>query len=327
MQMDFLNFLKELEKFKSIAITAPSPPDGDSVGTQCALYEILLTLYPQKKVHIINEDPCPIKYSFLSHADKFQISNNVSDCPEYWICVDGGPNRLGEHTTQLWKKAKAHALIDHHATAPALSDFKAALYDPTAAATTQIVYKLWAESKMALTQTIAEALYVGLVYDTGVFKHSNTTPEVMRIAASLLETGFAHTESIEKSMLMRTDANIHMIKSLLNSFKKEFSGRWVWSAIDQKNFISSQGNSEDKDGLIDFLFLIPGCEIAVLFFESKPNVWKLSLRSRGWDVAALAKSLNPQGGGHKLASGCTLEGSFDQAYKLCHKAIEKYLMT
>jgi phosphoesterase RecJ-like protein len=320
--MDFQGFLLGLTPYSSIALTAPSPPDGDSVGTQCALLEIIRTLHPKKKVIIVNEDPCPQKYRFLAGADEFLVPSQVQESPELWICVDGGPNRLGEATTKLWKAGKAHALVDHHAVG-SNEKFNFSLYDACAAATTVLIYKLWQEAGIAMTPTLAEALYVGLVYDTGVFKHSNTTPEVMRIGAHLLESGFAHTDTIEKSMLMRTEANIRMLKSVLDTFKTEFAGKWTWSRIDHPAYLASKGSSEDKDGLIDFLFLIPGCEIAVLFFEAKPKLWKLSFRSRGWDVAALARSLNPQGGGHRLASGCTLEGTFDEVFGKCQQNIGK----
>ncbi|MBP7843435.1 MAG: bifunctional oligoribonuclease/PAP phosphatase NrnA [Proteobacteria bacterium] len=322
--MDFKAFLKGIEKYSSIAITAPTPPDGDSVGTQCALLELIETLHPQKKVFIVNEESCPQKYIFLKGSDKFIQAQDFKEKVELWICVDGGPNRLGDATTKHWETAKAHGLIDHHAVGTE-DHFEISLYDPTAASTTVLVYKLWEESRTKLTHTLAEALYVGLIYDTGVFKHPNTTPEVMRIGAKLLETGFAHTDTVEKSLLMRTEANIHMLKSLLEHFKVEFSKRWVWSKVDHTAFKSSQGSSQDKDGLIDFLFLIPQCEIAILFFEAKPDLWKLSFRSRSWDVANLAKSLNPQGGGHKLASGCTLEGNFDTVYSTTQKAVQKLL--
>jgi nanoRNase/pAp phosphatase (c-di-AMP/oligoRNAs hydrolase) len=83
--MDFKAFLKGIEKYSSIAITAPTPPDGDSVGTQCALLELIETLHPKKKVFIVNEESCPQKYIFLKGSDKFIQAQDFKEKAELWI--------------------------------------------------------------------------------------------------------------------------------------------------------------------------------------------------------------------------------------------------
>ncbi|NCN26421.1 hypothetical protein GW915_02505 [bacterium] len=303
--MDFQSFIDSIAAVKSLGITAPCPPDGDSVGAQCALKELIEQLHPHVKVEIINEDPCPKRYEFLKLSDQFKQSKDIKESPEAWLCVDGGPLRSGVETKKLWDKAKIHGLMDHHVVGSKES-FHFQLYDPTAAATTEMVYKLAMHCKAKLTPSLAQAIYVGLIYDTGLFKHSNTTPEIMRIGAHLLEVGFNHTETAEKAMLIRSKGSLDLLRLMLNKFNH--SDKISWSAITHAEFIESGATGEDKDGLIDVLFLQDKCSVAVLFFEAKPSLWKLSFRSRGPDVASFARSLNPQGGGHKLASGCTLEG-------------------
>ena len=132
--LDFKGFLDQVQKFETVALTAPAGPDGDSVGTQCALRELLLQLFPEKKIRIINEDPCPPRYQILSETRHFEIATDVlkspkSQWPELWICVDGGSGRIGDDTTQLWGSAKKHGQVDHHVSGGGES-YEFQLHDP-----------------------------------------------------------------------------------------------------------------------------------------------------------------------------------------------------
>lgn len=322
--MDFQSFINTIKALESLAITAPSPPDGDSVGAQCALKELINQLYPHVRVEIINEDPCPKRYLFLKHSNEFKLSKDIApkDIPQGWLCVDGGPARVGTVTKKLWSQAKIHGLMDHHIVG-SKEEFQFKLYEPTAAATTEMVYKLLVHCGAKLTKTLAQAIYVGLIYDTGLFKHSNTTPEIMNIGAKLIETGFNHTDTAEKALLIRSQGTLSLLKLLLNN--QQLDSQIAWSIVSHSDFKASGATGEDKDGLIDVLFLQEDCQVAVLFFEAAPNLWKLSFRSRGADVAAFARSLNPLGGGHKLASGCTLEGNLKEVTEKTLNSLKSYL--
>ncbi len=327
--MDFVAFLNALKDSRSIALTAPAWGDGDSVGTQCALREAFLQLLPGKEIRIINETPCPKRYAFLAHADRFEVSAEVlksprETWPDTWICVDGSFERIGELTTQLWNAGKKHALIDHHKMSGHYN-YHFRLYDPEAAATVEIVFKFLKQHQVKLTPSMAQAIYLGLIFDTGLFKHSNTRPETMRIGAELLETGFDHTMTAEVGMLIRSPGSYLMLKHLLADSRFEVDSRYVWGVLDHKAFLEAGGDAEDREGLIDNLFLTTKCEIAAFYFEPRPNLWKISFRSRGWDVAQLARSINPDGGGHIRAAGCTVEGPRSEVLGRCHDAIKKTL--
>lgn len=322
MRLDFAGFLKSLEPFQSIGLTAPSSADGDSVGTQAALKEIFHTLFPKKRIRIINEEPCPKRYAFLHESPDFEISEEVvkspaTQWPEVMICVDGSTSRIGAHTTQIWNHAKLTGQVDHHAISDGAT-FDIKLCDANAAATTEIVYHLIQDQKIKLTRNMAQAIYMGLIFDTGLFKHSNTRPETMRIGASLLETGFNHTVTAERALLMRTTEAFSLLREVLANIHLDLDGKFSWAVLDQPMLLRAKAGDEDRDGIIENLFLIEGVKVACLIFETKPKVWKLSFRSRGPNVAALAQRLNPHGGGHKLASGCTLEGERESVISKIH---------
>lgn len=326
MSLDFLAFMQLCQKANTIVLTAPAGADGDSVGTQCALMEILQVTYPEKKIRIINEDACPQRYRFLKLASQFEVSREIKITEEefkssLWICVDGGPNRLGEKTTPFWKASQYRAQVDHHRVTQK-DNFDATLNDVDAASTTQIIYELCQNLRFNLTKDIAQSLYVGLVFDTGLFKHSNTTPKVMRIGAHLLEFGFNHTETAEKTLLVRTEANLKLLQKVLSSMHHEANGLYVWASLNLNDFKEANATLEDREGLIEMLFLTDKCQVASLYVQVEEKKWKASFRSRGHDVATLAKSIDINGGGHKLASGCTLEGD-EKTLQKSHDAIKK----
>lgn len=329
MKLDFSGFLKAFSPYNNIAITAPASADGDSVGTQAALKEIFETIYPNKKIRVINEEPCPARYAFLAQAKYFEVSKNVvsqdkSNWPDAFICVDGSTSRIGSETTKLWTHASLTAQVDHHAISDGAS-YNVTLCDAKAASTTEIVFRLMEDQQIALTKDIAQSIYMGLIFDTGLFKHSNTTPETMRIGARLLETGFNHTITAEKALLMRSSSAFKLLKEVLSVVSLELDGKFSWATLDQAMLQRAGAGDEDRDGIIENLFLINGVKVACLLFETKPSIWKLSFRSRGPNVAALAQKLNPHGGGHKLASGCTIEGDITNVKHLCLKEISQVI--
>lgn len=324
----FRGFIDRVRTFQSIGLTAPEGADGDSVGTQCALKEILEATCPGIKVRIINEDTCPERYKLLPGSAYFETGADVAaqdlrTWPELMICVDGDHFRLGVHTERIWQAAKARAQVDHHRSSAKLSfDFR--LYDPDASATTILVYRLVQALGMRLTPTLAQAIYTGIIFDTGMFKHSNTTPDTMRIGAELLAAGFGHTDTAEKILLIRSKSALGLLQRVLGRIRFEDQDQVVWSYLEHHDLIELGAGPADREGMIDHLFLTPSCEVAVLFFEQSPDVWKVSLRSRNCDVAELAASLAEHGGGHVRAAGCTVRGKSPEVFA---QVIEKVRAT
>lgn len=331
-ELDFDAFWQRVGDSKVVGLTAPAFGDGDSVGTQCALKELIERRYPSVKVRIINETPCPQRYRFLDGAQFFELSSDVlkqaEGQPDLMICVDGNYERIGSETKQLWKKAKSTIQVDHHAMSGE-NVYDMRLYNPYAASTTEVVLDLVESTgMMPLSSTEAQALYLGFVFDTGQFKHSNTDSNVLRKAATLMEAGFDHTMTVEQGLMIKNPQAFHLLKHVLAEAKFDLGGRYVWSVISNEAFKKSGADSDDREGLIDQLFLTDKCEVAALYFEPEPTKWKVSFRARlHWDVAALARTLNPHGGGHTKAAGCSLEGAQKDVLENCHKTITELLET
>lgn len=329
-ELDYEAFWQTIAESKIVGLTAPAFGDGDSVGTQCALKELIERRFPGVQVKIVNETPCPQRYRFLSGAEFFELSSDLlkseEGLPDLMICVDGNFERIGEETTKLWSKAKKTVQVDHHAMSGE-NVYDMRLYNPYAASTTEMVLDLCESTgMMPLSSTEAQALYLGFVFDTGQFKHSNTDANVLRKAATLMESGFDHTTTVEQGLMIKNPHAFQLLKHVLSVANFDLGGRYVWSSISNEAFVKSGADSDDREGLIDQLFLTDKCEIAALYFEPEPGKWKISFRARlHWDVAALARTLNPHGGGHTKAAGCSLDGPEEQVLSGCHKTIVELL--
>ena len=175
-----------------------------------------------------------------------------------------------------------------------------------------------------LDAEIAEALYIGIIHDTGVFQYSNTSPKTMRIGAKLLEYGFDFSNLIEKTFYEKTYLqNQIMGRALLESILF-LDGRCIVSAVDRKLMEFYEVTNKDLDGIVNQLKNIRGVECAVFMYETDTLQYKVSMRSTDLvDVAQIASFFG--GGGHKKAAGCTMSGTFHDVINNLSAQIEKQL--
>ncbi len=335
----FSRELAELEtallRGKRILITAPGSADGDSVGAQLAVRRMILHRFPMLEVVVLNDEPYPPRYRFMPEADCaitpeiYQERIQASGRPapfDVGIIVDGGLDRAGR-VREIFEACPKTVFIDHHAVS-AKYDYKIRIVDVQAAATTELVFHL-SQSPFFSTpidHTFAQQIYLGLIFDTGFFRHSNTTPEVMELAARLLKTGFDFTRVGERGMLDRTYQSLMLMSHTLAAAKLYADGKVIWSSLSQETLKAFQAHEDDREGIIDHLFLTHGIEVAALFFELPNGRTKISFRSQGSvDVASFARELTERGGGHKKAAGANLEVPLAQVPDLVLPLLSKKL--
>lgn len=332
--VDITQFSSEIEKLgralstsKRVLITAPGAADGDSIGAQLALQRMLRQRFPEKRVFVVNDELLPPRYQFLPDADTVHTPETFSrteERPEFDLAfvVDGGIDRAGR--VKAWfDKTPTTVFIDHHAISCEYP-YTLRFVDALASATTELVYHL---SQTDLFRTkidplFAQQIYLGLVFDTGFFRHSNTTPEAMTLAAELLKTGFDFTRVGERGMLERSLGSLRLMADTLSQAKTACDGKIIWSVLNQSMLRKYDAIPDDREGIIDHLFLTHGVEVALLVFELGNSEVKLSLRSQGkTDVARFARSLTVRGGGHSKAAGALLQMPVEEATQLVLKKL------
>ena len=179
--------------------------------------------------------------------------------------------------------------------------------DPQASATCEVLCQIFEEDK--ISKECAQCLYTGIVHDTGVFKHSNTTRKTMEYAGMLLEKGVSTTKIIDETFLSEDICTkISCLgKALL---KKSTLCRWTdyyFESFMNKNFEELHASTSDSDGIIDQLRITKGVEAAIFLYPIE-NGYKVSMRSNEKvKVSEIAKTHG--GGGHIRAAGCSMKGT------------------
>ena len=185
------DILKEKQK---IALGGHVRPDGDCVGSCMGLYLYLKEQYPELEIDVYLEE-VPEAYRIIACTD--EVKSQIPEKKKYdlFICLDcGDPGRLG-FSSPLFESAGETLCIDHHVSNSAFADLNYIV--PDASSTSELVFTLLDSGK--ISKRAAEALYMGIAHDTGVFQYSCTSPETMEIAAELMRKGIDGNEIIDKT--------------------------------------------------------------------------------------------------------------------------------
>lgn len=311
------NFIKAIRKADTIAIGGHVRPDGDCIGSCMGLYGYISSNFPTKKVSVYLED-FPEAFDYLKDEKAFVPKAEPYDL---FISLDcGDEERLGK-AEEVMKKAGFVYNVDHHITNTKFGDEDYVVAD--ASSTSQILYTLMEDEK--ISYDVACALYTGIIHDTGVFKHSNTSGETMRIAGKLIEKGIPFGKIIDGSFYMKTYKQLQIMGRCLMESVRILDGRCIFSVVKKDIMEFYDAKPSDLDGVIDEMRTTEGIEVAILLNEREQGDFKISMRSNDIvDVSEIARYFG--GGGHIRAAGCSIKGSAFDAINNLTEHIEKQLV-
>lgn len=295
-----------INKHSKFLITAHVNLEGDSVGSQLAMKELLESL--GKKVVIIDSDPVPGHYKFLPRSE--EISNDIDKDLDYdAIVVLDCPNlkRIGR-VRDLVTKNKVIINIDHHVSNEEFGDIN--WVDSSASSAGEMVYKLFKETGVKLTKEIALYLYIAILTDTGSFNYDNTSSITHEIAGELLGYGLDPASVSERVYERRALADIKFLGIVLSTIKVNKCENIAYLEITKKMLKDTGADVTKIEGVVNYAKSIDKVRVAILFREGADsgNKVNVSFRSKNdIDVNKLAAHFG--GGGHMKASGCVLEGS------------------
>lgn len=308
---------KELLAAETITLAGHTNPDGDAIGACLALGGALEK--SGKQVQVVLE----------SYGDKYHLIPNghlvkqAEDAvvTDLFLALDcGDEERLGE-AVGLFRQAKRKINVDHHGSNTRYGELN--YVDADASSTSEIVFRLL-KGSFRLTAAEAAGLYAGLIYDTGGFRHSSTSPETMRIAGELMEYGIPFTEIYNRFFDSRSFTELKIIGRALDRAELLYDGAVVVSWIAAEDFADTGSSSKELDAIVNFLKGVLGAKIACFFYEKTETDVKGSFRGNdGYDVCALAQKFG--GGGHVKAAGCTIQAPMAEAKKRVLAEVEKML--
>ena len=299
--------IEEISRAQRIGIVGHVRPDGDALGSMVALALAARSVGKDAVASFGEPFVLGDEFRFLDQTVLVPPSEFPDDLDLAIICDTGVLDRVGSVGTAI-QGASRVLVIDHHVTPGTIGDVR--VVDPDAAATTQLVFELLHRLGWEISRPIAEALYTGLVTDTGRFQYSSTSPAVHRMAAELLSAGVEPAPIGQQLYEEAPFGYFTVVSRVLGRARLVEEAGLVWTTLQRDDLREAGIPWEAADALIDLVRLPREAGVACLLKETKPGVLKGSLRSRGEaDVAEIAASFG--GGGHRNAAGFTSELGLD----------------
>jgi phosphoesterase RecJ-like protein len=331
--IDLSKYTKELSKLfssaENILIMCHINPDGDSVGAQLALYHYFKA--NGKNVSLLAPNNLQEFLKWMDGAGQIEVF--IKDRKKGRMMIEGADliimldfnqsGRLGEAEDYVVASKAKKVVIDHHLNPENFADL--IISDPTKCSTSELVHEVICEINGAkfINRSYAEALYVGIITDTGNFEHGSYSSRTFRIVADLLDTGIEKEKIINLIYNNFSSDRIRLQGFALNQrmvVMPEYKTAYIYlSKNDLKEYNHVKG---DTEGFVNMPLSIKGINFSALFIE-KDNFIKLSFRSKGQFPSNEFASLYFSGGGHLNASGGEFSDTLDNTITYFIKVLKE----
>ncbi|MBR1968689.1 MAG: bifunctional oligoribonuclease/PAP phosphatase NrnA [Clostridia bacterium] len=310
------DFAGKLLKEKKVALIAHVRPDGDTLGSCLALKEALESL--GIKADVVCDDSVPSRFFFLNEASlvKGELNGEYSAL----VAVDcADVSRLGKFAEQFLSHKNTYS-IDHHVSNTRYAKVN---YVVDNASNAENILALVSALKVNLTKSMANLLAMGIMTDTGNFRHKNVTANTLYSAGKLVESG-ADLNTIYFYMFSaQTKERAKLFGITMSKIRYFYQGRFAVASVSLSDIEKAGAKADETEGFIDFVMGIIGVEVGACVMETAKNKFKISFRSKGVDVNAVAGTFG--GGGHTLASGCQIQGEIEEVIDKIQFAVSRYL--
>ena len=291
----FHEILQEIERFDTIIIHRHSSPDGDAMGSQIGLKNIILDNYPGKRVYIVGD--APKRFAFMDGA----VMDEIPDATYQGalaIVLDTGASSL--ISDERYKTAQKTVRFDHHIYAEKITDIEKV--DTSYESCCGLITDFAVQCNLALSPASAKALYTGMVTDSGRFRYDSTTSQTFRLASKLLEQPFDIT-SVYSSLYADDFSAVQLRAKFI--LKIQFTPENVAYIYTTKEELPTYGvdTFSISRGMVNTMGEIRGVEIWTNFTETDAGIL-CEIRSSKYNINPVAVKYG--GGGHQKASGATL---------------------
>lgn len=302
-----------LKKSTRILIIPHKSPDGDTIGSALAMYQVLRTM--GKSPEVCCMDDAPPEFSFLPNIDRFRKGEPLLNYDAYMVLDAGATHLTGFHESHpfLFNKSLEVINIDHHPSNDGYGKYN--VVASRAASTTMVLYQMFQELGYPIDRHTATCLLTGIYTDTGSFMHSNTSSEVLRVAGRLLAKG-ANLRSLSKEVFKTTKISTMRLWGRVLQNIHQNGEAVTLSVVREKDFKDTGADYSEMTGVVDYVNSVPGAQYSVILTEKEGKV-KGSLRTlrEEVDVAKIASVYG--GGGHTKAAGFTLKGRLQKEVRWC----------
>jgi bifunctional oligoribonuclease and PAP phosphatase NrnA len=318
--------LAELRTADKLLLTTHENPDGDALGSLLAMHWILQQLGKQSVMYM-SPDEFPLPWEYRAWTFDGIAGAPPPDVTERTIVFLDCGNIDRMPVDFLQRDGLRILNIDHHHDNTRFGTVN--LVAPEASCTAEIVYRLAKELGAEITPPIADALYTGLVTDTGKFMYENTSPEAHRMAAELIEAGVepyqVHRRLYEDLPFRR----LQLLQRALASVERYDDGSITVAHLVKDDYAATGASEQDSEGVVDHMRAVEGTAVAVLvreqLSEGREGLRKVSLRATDGrvDVSRIAREFG--GGGHPQAAGFSTPLPFGEVVERLRRLVGEQL--
>jgi phosphoesterase RecJ-like protein len=313
----------ELRQAGKLLVTTHENPDGDALGSLLAFHEMMTALGKDSIMFMsAAEFPLPHEYQNL-HLDGLQNEPPPDMDERLAVFLDCG--NIDRMPVDFLQTEGRHIVnIDHHHDNTRFGTVN--LVVPDASCTAEILWELSKELGVDITPSMAEALYIALVTDTGRFMYDNTTARSHVMAAELIEAGVDVAAVYRRLYQDLPFPRLELLGRALAAVRRYDDGRLTVAHLTRADFGETGALESDAEGVVDHLRAVEGTAVAVLIRELVDREGrKVSLRATDnrVDVSIIARSLG--GGGHRQAAGATTDLPLDQLIDQIRRGLAEQL--
>jgi bifunctional oligoribonuclease and PAP phosphatase NrnA len=317
--------LNRIRKDSRFVLATHENPDGDALGSLVGMQELLTALGKDSAMFIAPDDlPLPPEYRIFRLADAIQAP--PADIAERTVVfLDCG--NIDRNSARVLRDG-AHLLnVDHHHDNTRFGTLNYVV--PAASCTAEIVWDLMHGLRVRPTPAVAQALYVGLITDTGRFMYENTGPRAHEMAAELIEAGVDVPDVYRRLYEELPLAKLALLALALSQLQRFDAGELTLAALSAEDFDRAEAEDSYSEGIIDHLRAVQGTKVAALVREltagERKGQRKVSLRATDDDVDVSVIARAQGGGGHRRAAGFSTTLELDELIAFLRSAIAAQL--
>ncbi|MBN2533785.1 MAG: bifunctional oligoribonuclease/PAP phosphatase NrnA [Spirochaetales bacterium] len=318
--MNFKSLLAFISQYDKFIICSHESPDGDAIGSEYAFLQCLKKM--GKTAYIINNDPTPFNFQFIDVTNEVKHFINEKKLPKklsefgLFIVDTNDTNNIGVISTYILPKVCQCFIIDHHEGHTDDMKVAGSVSYKDASSTSEILYQFFMKSKIEIDLSMANALFMAIVYDTGSFIYPKTSSLTFKIAHHLVKIGVNPNEIY--SNVYETDSipSIILQSRVLSTLELMQNNHVAIQTMTKDILLSTKANYEEGRSIINIPLKAEDVKVSIFFKEDLKSVTRCSMRSKGdIDVCRIAQLFG--GGGHKNAAGF----KFDEDMKVVREKV------
>ena len=314
-----------LTRAQRLILTTHETPDGDGIGSECAMYRALR--YLGKEVIVLNADATPRKFSFLDSNGALAVAEREDQLPgdiaEYVLLMldTNDVGNIGQIAKLVLPRVREHFIIDHHENEEDL--LSGNFIQKSASSTAEILYQIFRQMEIPIDADMALALYTAIVYDTGSFVYPKTTSLTFEIARDLVSRGVQPNQVYTRVYESNSIAALVLESRVLSTLELALGDHVAFLTMTRAVLVESGANYEESDQLINIPLRSEDVRVSVFFKENTEGLLRCSLRSKGnINVADIAQMLG--GGGHRTAAGFKCRASMEATKRILMERLRTY---